>query len=310
VEVQRARVINAAIDVISELGYGQATVEQVTGRAGVSRKTFYDLFDDREDCAAAAFQQAISEARALARATYSGESAWLAGIRAALHALLLAMDEKPGLTRLCLVEIFYAGEKAMCHRAEVAHEIASAIDRARTLEGSREPAELTAEGIVGAIFAVLHKRTLMRKSDAQPMVDLLGPLMSMIVLPYFGSRAASRELSRRPPQAQPASQQPQVARKSNPLEGLNMRLTYRTLRVLVAIGAQPAISNRDLAAAAGVSDQGQISKLMSRLERLGLAENRGKGQKGGAPNAWHLTPLGAELERVAAPQKLLRSHDA
>jgi AcrR family transcriptional regulator len=306
--MQRTRVLSAAIDVISELGYAQATVEQVTRRAGVSRKTFYDLFDDREDCAAVAFERATSEARALARAAYASESDWLDGTRAALHGLLLAMDEKPGLARLCLVEVFCAGEKAMRRRAKVVRELAQAIDRARALQGGREPSELTAEGVVGSIFAVLYKR-VPTGEGAEPLVDLLGPLMSIIVLPYLGSGAASRELSRRPPKARNARPRRQ-ARKGNPLQGLNMRLTYRTLKALVAIGDQPGISNRGIAAAAGVLDQGQISKLMSRLERLGLAENRGKGQKGGAPNAWHLTPLGVELVRAAVPHKLLRSHES
>ena len=295
------------MDVIAELGYTQATVEQVTKRAGVSRKTFYDIFDDREDCVAAAFEQATSEARALARAAYASESGWLDGTRAALHSLLLAMDEKPGVARLCMVEVFRAGEKAMRRRVELLRELAQAIDRVRALQVTREPSELTAEGVVGSIFAVLYKRAP-RGDGAEPLVDLLGPLMSIIVLPYLGSGAATRELSRRKPKARKATHQRRIARKSNPLEGLNMRLTYRTVRVLVAIGAEPGISNRGIAAAAGVHDQGQISKLMSRLEGLGLAKNRGKGQKGGAANAWHLTARGAELERVATPHKLLRSH--
>ena len=77
-----------------------------------------------------------------------------------------------------------------------------------------------------------------------------------------------------------------------------MRLTYRTLRVLSAIASDPGASNRQVAQAADVHDQGQISKLLGRLERLGLVQNTGQGQPKGEPNVWTLTPRGEEVERA------------
>lgn len=75
-----------------------------------------------------------------------------------------------------------------------------------------------------------------------------------------------------------------------------MRLTYRTLRVLAAIAAQPGASNRHIANHAGVKDQGQISKLLTRLERLRLVHNIATGQPKGEPNAWTLTDKGQQVE--------------
>ncbi len=80
----------------------------------------------------------------------------------------------------------------------------------------------------------------------------------------------------------------------DPLRELDMRLTYRTVRVLLAIdaiggrGSPP--SNRQVATAAGISDQGQISKLLARLQPLGLIGNTGGDHAKGEPNAWSLTP--------------------
>ena len=54
----------AAVEAVEEVGYARMTVAQVIGRARVSRKTFYDVFADREDCFLAAFDQAIAQARA------------------------------------------------------------------------------------------------------------------------------------------------------------------------------------------------------------------------------------------------------
>jgi DNA-binding MarR family transcriptional regulator len=81
-----------------------------------------------------------------------------------------------------------------------------------------------------------------------------------------------------------------------------MRLTYRTVRVLAAIGGNPGASNREIAAASGIVDQGQISKLLNRLARLELTENHGVGQEKGGANAWQLTERGEHLVRATRPR--------
>ena len=78
-----------------------------------------------------------------------------------------------------------------------------------------------------------------------------------------------------------------------------MRLTYRTIRVLGVIAEQPGASNREISEGAGIVDQGQISKLLSRLSQYGLVENFGHGQRRGMANAWELTPRGAQLESAS-----------
>ena len=87
-----------------------------------------------------------------------------------------------------------------------------------------------------------------------------------------------------------------------PLGDLDIRITYRTLRVLSAIaalggrGADP--SNREIADHAGITDPGQISKLLTRLEKHKLVHNSGDDQAKGERNAWTLTPKGEEVERA------------
>jgi AcrR family transcriptional regulator len=300
-QIQRSRMLAAAVEAVEEVGYARMTVAQVIGRARVSRKTFYDVFTDREDCFLAAFEQALSQARAIAQEAYARESSWRDGVRAALARLLMFMDDEPGLAKLCIVEALGAGERVLERRADVLEEIAEVIDRGRGVTNAiREPPDVTAEGVVGAIFAVLHTRVL--EQGEERLTDLLGALMSMIVLPYLGARAAGRELSK-PPVETPSEDRPRtLARHKDPLEGLNMRLTYRTVRVLMVIAEHPGASNREIAEGSGIVDQGQISKLMNRLARLKLVENLGEGQERGAANAWHLTPRGAQVERATRPR--------
>ena len=62
-QIQRSRMLAAAAEAVEDVGYARMTVAQVISRARVSRKTFYDVFADREDCFLAAFEQAIGQAQ-------------------------------------------------------------------------------------------------------------------------------------------------------------------------------------------------------------------------------------------------------
>jgi DNA-binding MarR family transcriptional regulator len=122
----------------------------------------------------------------------------------------------------------------------------------------------------------------------------------MVVLPYLGPAAARRELARPAPPARNG----RPARSADPLRELDMRLTYRTIRVLMAIGESGGEglhpSNRQVADAAGIRDQGQVSKLLSRLEQLGLIQNAAEPQVKGEPNAWRLTQRGEQVRAVVS----------
>jgi AcrR family transcriptional regulator len=299
-EIQRGRMLAAAVEAVEEVGYAHMTVAQVIGRARVSRKTFYDVFADREDCFLAAFDQAIAHGGALANEAYEEESGWRDGVRAGLARILMFLDDEPGLGRVCVVEALGAGPTVLERRAQVLEELAEVIDRGRAFASTtNQLPDVTAEGVVGAIFAVLHTRLL--EGTQEPLTDLLGPLMSVVVLPYLGARAASSEMSRPPLERSRESRPSTLTRARDPLDGLKMRLTHRTVRVLTVITERPGASNREIAEGSGIIDQGQISKLLTRLARLQLVENTGDGQEKGASNAWHLTPRGARVERATRP---------
>jgi AcrR family transcriptional regulator len=295
----------AAAQAVEEVGYARLTVAQVIARARVSRKTFYDLFEDREDCFLAVFDQVVDQMSTLVSDAYEQESGWREGVRAGLLAMLRFMDEEPGLARICVVEALGAGPRVLKRRTQVLAQLKRVVDGGRSSAGAHtarateESPDVTAEGVIGAVFAVLHTRLLARSRE--PFAALLGPLMSMIVLPYMGARAASSELTRKPPPLPPRRRPPRRSAK-DPLEGLDMRLTYRTVRVLTHIGEHPGASNREIAEGAGIADQGQISKLLTRLGRLRLVRNIGEGQIMGSSNEWYLTDRGVQVERATRPR--------
>jgi AcrR family transcriptional regulator len=291
--VQRARILTAAAQVLGTHGYTGFSPVRITGRARVSRRTFYDLFENREDCFLALFDETVARAAQLAITAAAGERSWREQVRAGLSALLVFVGDEPVLGSLLIADALRAGPNVLARRASVLETLHTVIDKGRTQTNTgREPPPLTAEGTVGAVLAVLHARLI--ESDAPPPITLLNPLMSTIVLPYLGPAAAAKELQR-PAPSMPPSPPTNGTIPRDALEGVEMRVTYRTLRVLATIAEKPGASNRQIADQAGVADQGQISKLLARLERLQLIHNAGEGQPHGEPNAWTLTPRGTHV---------------
>jgi hypothetical protein len=136
---------------------------------------------------------------------------------------------------------------------------------------------------------------------------LLGALMATIVLPYRGHAAAARELKRpagvlsanASSEASDDASGRRAVRPRGSGARIDFRPTYRTQMVLAAVAEHPGASNREVSVGAQVQDQGQISKLLARLEGLGLLQNTG-GHSHGAPYAWHLTPRGEEVVSLSS----------
>jgi AcrR family transcriptional regulator len=297
--MQRARLLASMTAVTSERGFAEATVARVVKRAGVSRRTFYDLFEDREACLSAAFAQATERLAARVGAEFHRPGRWRERARAALAALLAGFDADVAVARLCVVEATKGGPELLQRRREVLDALAAAVEEAREeARGSSSPPPLTAESTVGGALAVIHARLLADPGPEPSLHALLNPLMSMIVHPYLGPAAARRELEQPLPDGVAGVAVGDRDAPAEPFADLSIRITFRTARVLSTVGALPGASNRDIARAAGVSDQGQMSKLLRRLERAGLIDNHGEGQARGEPNAWRLTRRGEGILRT------------
>jgi AcrR family transcriptional regulator len=296
VEIQRSRLLAGAVGAIEELGYASTTVEHITSRARVSRRTFYELFENREACLRALFDDVLGTIERELVAADLGGLGWRERVRGGLWVILSFFDREPALARVCVVQVLRGGEEVLGRREEVLARLAAMVTEGRRESArGRDCTALMAEGLVGAAFAIVHGRVL--RETREPLTGLLGELMGLIVLPYMGAAAARRERTRAMPAAKLATRKPaeRSRREVDPLQEVPMRLTYRTARVLECIAAYPGISNRQVAERAGISDQGQVSKLLARLKRLDLTANVGKGHAKGEPNAWKLTPLGARV---------------
>ena len=305
IEMQRRRLLFALGEVLGEGGLEAVTVGRVCARGGVSRRTFYELFADREACLLAAFESTVEQLTATLAPVYKREGRWGERVRGALTLLLERFDADPDLARLCVVETPRAGPEVLESRRRVLEALASIVDEGRgEVRAGVDIPPLTAQGIIGGVFSVVLERLLNRAPDggSLPLAELTGPLMAMIVYPYLGSVAAKRELERsRPATARPGAPRTQSI-AADPFRGLSIRFTYRTARVLATIASEPGASNRHIADHAGIADEGQTSRLLARLRTNGLIENQGQGHIKGEPNAWELTPRGQAIHTAITMQ--------
>lgn len=311
-QIQRARMVSAMTEVVLELGAGSVSVADVVERSGVSRRTFYESFRDRDECFLAAFDDALERISAVVVPAFETGGGWRERVRIALGELLGFLDQDPGVGRLLIVESLAAGPQALERRHRVLRALIVAVDEGRGASATSELPPLTAEGVVGAVCSILYARLLSNSStgmgdpdsshmNAGSLAWLTSELMGMIVLPYLGKAAARRELERPVPARHALA--PRSGVGVYPFRELGMRLTYRTMCVLDAIACNRDASNRLLGEASGIPDQGQISKLLARLERLGLIENVVGVPGRGGPNAWRLTEKGRTVHAAIQTSK-------
>jgi AcrR family transcriptional regulator/DNA-binding MarR family transcriptional regulator len=304
-EIQRSRLLMAAVAAVDELGYDGASVAHITRRARISRRTFYEQFDNREQCLLAVFESVVDRiASELDPAALEGLP-WRERVRTGLWTILSFFDRDPALARVCVVQAQRGDLKLLARRQQVLDRLATEIDAGRkeSVRGEKLGV-LTGQAVVGGVVAVVYARLLDPTCRPGALGELFGELMAMIVLPYAGPEAARREQERTPPELSTAAALKRVGEapmqtSTDPLAEVPMRLTYRTARVLQEVADRPGSSNRQIAERVEIHDQGQVSKLLARLQRIGLLTNTANGAPAkGDPNAWRLTERGEQVTRT------------
>ncbi len=215
--------------------------------------------------------------------------------------MLELFDAEPGVAALCVVDVLGAGPDALERRAEVIDALVGAVDRGRrdaAAANAPQPRDRGGRGGSGA-GRPLHPPA---RAKPKPLLPLRGQLMSMIVLPYLGPEAAAEELARRARRARRRAAHPggpaQAARHAPHLPHDARADCGRN---------HPDLNNRRVAHDAGVADQGQMSKLLARLESLGLIVNGGESIVPGEANAWRLTGAATSSSRRSAPVRIADS---
>lgn len=170
-QVQRGRLLDAMADVVAEEGYQATTVHKVLRRAHISRRTYYELFRDKEDCFLAAYDEASEQALKLVAAACDKEDSPERRVESSLRTLLEYSASEPALARMCIVEVLAAGNAARARRAATMEQLAQMI--AGALSEScidDEEAQLRARILIGGIHELIYDRVASGRFDRLPDV--------------------------------------------------------------------------------------------------------------------------------------------
>ncbi|HEX5763855.1 MAG TPA: TetR/AcrR family transcriptional regulator [Solirubrobacterales bacterium] len=192
---QRERLVEAAVRVVAEKGYGATTIGDLTREASISRTTFYELFDDKEACFLAAFDSVVELLmRRIVRA-YEAEEHWPERARAGLEALLETLADEPALARLAMVHVGSVGPAAQRRHRVAMQRLTPLFDEGRDFapSGHRLPAN-TSRMAVGGLTGLISDELLAGRTPQ--LLELLPDLLFAVLVPYVGPRAAVEEIRR------------------------------------------------------------------------------------------------------------------
>lgn len=193
--VQRERVLVGMMRAVAELGYRDVSVQDVLDRAGVSRPTFYQHFDNKEDCFLMAFDAAAARLYdRLDAASSECTGDWRERLRFALESLLRFVIDEPDAASILIVDARAACPAALSRRDDLLDRFACCLDSQVRAEAPPDepPSAITAAGVVGGVDALLYSR--LTNGEADDLESLLPSLIYFAVLPYEGHEAAREGL--------------------------------------------------------------------------------------------------------------------
>jgi AcrR family transcriptional regulator len=203
-EEARTHLLAAAERLLAQRPAAELSVEAVCRAAGVPRAQFDLLFADRDELLLAVFDRLVAGLAAEMEGAYRAEPCWRDAVRAALDALLARLDRARGLGRFLIVDSLSCDPVLLARRASVLARLAGELDAGHPEPAAAvPPATFGAAAVVGGVVSILHSR--LQEGSAEPLSELSGAIMGMIVTPYLGAQAARDELARaRPrPRARP-----------------------------------------------------------------------------------------------------------
>jgi AcrR family transcriptional regulator len=284
---QRHRLITAMGELVAELGGTTIGVHHVCQRAGISRRTFYDLYEDRDRCLIETLESAYGRLVAhIGGAVGDAGPEWEDRTVAATQALLVAFETDRVLAHLCVMPAIGGQREALALRRAAITRIVALLDGAPS---PAVPSEPTLTGALGGVWE-LALRSLSEEPGAS-IEDQAGTAIYLMLSPFVGRRqAAARAAGRGAAMAYVTRWTPTVVGDGDERGLLVTELTGQTLRYL---NGHPGAANVDIARAVDVRHESQISRHLGRLEKAGMVARR----KEGRTNAWCLTARGEEAAR-------------
>jgi AcrR family transcriptional regulator len=191
---ERARIVEALIEIAAERGYAETSVEMIVKRAGLDRPAFDRHFRGKYDCFLSVWQEMNERCMEEILSAYNSCEDWPDRLRAVAYEIAgnLGRDR----SRACFaVEVLAAGDAARARRDMTMRVIASLIDAGRNeMEDPESVPHTTAEALAGSAYGQVYAKVV--RGQAEELSQLVPQLVSAAVMPYLGIDAALAELAR------------------------------------------------------------------------------------------------------------------
>jgi AcrR family transcriptional regulator len=192
---QRERILDAVLQAASSSGYAAMRIEDVIAVAGVSRRTFYDHFANKEEAFLAAYELVLEQLLSGVRSAFATGESWPSRVRRGLAAFLNLLAAEPVLAQVCVVEALAAGPRALARRTAAMEAFQALLQppEGDALATTTAP-PVAVEAIVGGIYEVIYSRVMTQRTEELP--SLLPSLLHSALLPFVGADVAEAEYKR------------------------------------------------------------------------------------------------------------------
>jgi AcrR family transcriptional regulator len=263
---QKARLRGAMVEAVARHGFAGTTVRELVTLAGVSKTTFYQHFDSKQDCFLATFDEIARQMRERLGAACREPGDFREKLLAGLGTLMEMVVEEPAAASLATVESLTLGAAGVAHRERASAEFELMVRQ--SFEHSPSPREVSAptlRGIVGGIRGVTYRRLRSgRQEELHELVKTLVEWAALFEQPECEVVHRAREAAERPPKpTEPAAAgdgqpldwtEPPDSRRSRRMLSQRERILRGAAKVVVERGYE-ALSIPAISGAAGVSNQ-------------------------------------------------------
>jgi AcrR family transcriptional regulator len=187
-ENQRERLLNGVVEAVAEHGYNETTIARIAEAAKISRRTFYEHFEGKEECFLAAYEMIDAHVRTAVLAAGEEAEPWPERVRARLAALLEVLARDAAVARFYLLEPLVAGGEVAARYRDAMQLLAEAIRPQAGLADT--DVEVRDQVLMGGVTTLISRR--LKVGAGARLSELLPDLIELVLTPYLGREEARR----------------------------------------------------------------------------------------------------------------------
>jgi AcrR family transcriptional regulator len=192
---QRARMLEAVVRAVADRGYARVTVADVVGLAGVSRRTFYEHFEDKQECFLAAYRTGVEYVVGeIGKAGVGASGDWRSRLRAGLDVYTAVLASEPTFARTMLIDLLGAGEEAVALRQQLYELFVERYRALSSLAAAEDPRievvpDMFLRALVGGIGELVQQHILREGAQTLPALTPTLVQIAETVIEFGGRRA-------------------------------------------------------------------------------------------------------------------------